>query len=402
MRGLGAPLRAPGFARLLLSYTVNEIGDSIGLVALSVLVFDRTGDALATAAFFIGTKFLPAFLAPAVTARVDQLPVRGVLPGLYVAEALTFLLLSLQVESFSLVLVILLGAVDGTLALAGRGISRGAVAAILAPRGLLREGNALMNVAFGLASVTGLAAGGLLVSAASLRTALLLDAVSFLLIAILLAASRDLPRAPEERDPFLARLRGGLAYVRGAPTIRALLAWQALALLFFTIVIPIEVVYATETLEAGSAGFGALLATWSAGILVGGLTYVRIRRGSAALLVLGSTALIGVAYAGMGVVRSLPAACAFALVGGFGNGIQWVAVMTLLQEATPADLQARVSGLLESIGAAVPGVGYLLGGVLTTLASPPVAYLTAAGGVGALVLAGLVVTQRRRSRMAAG
>jgi len=402
MRGLGAPLRAPGFARLLLSYTVNEIGDSIGLVALSVLVFDRTGDALATAAFFIGTKFLPAFLAPAVTARVDQLPVRGVLPGLYVAEALTFLLLSLQVESFSLVLVILLGAVDGTLALAGRGISRGAVAAILAPRGLLREGNALMNVAFGLASVTGLAAGGLLVSAASLRTALLLDAVSFLLIAILLAASRDLPRAPEERDPFLARLRGGLAYVRGAPTIRALLAWQALALLFFTIVIPIEVVYATETLDAGSAGFGALLATWSAGILVGGLTYVRIRRGSAALLVLGSTALIGVAYAGMGVVRTLPAACAFALVGGFGNGIQWVAVMTLLQEATPADLQARVSGLLESIGAAVPGVGYLLGGVLTTLASPPVAYLTAAGGVGALVLAGLVVTQRRRSRMAAG
>ena len=50
------------------------------------------------------------------------------------------------------------------------------------------------------------------------------------------------------------------------------------------------------------------------------------------------------------------------VVGGAGNGIQWVAVMTALQEATPTEYQARMSGLLESIGAAMPGVGFLLGG----------------------------------------
>ena len=39
--------------------------------------------------------------------------------------------------------------------------------------------------------------------------------------------------------------------------------------------------------------------------------------------------------------------------------------MTALQEATPSDYQARVVGLLESSLAAMPGVGYLIGGILT-------------------------------------
>ena len=56
------------------------------------------------------------------------------------------------------------------------------------------------------------------------------------------------------------------------------------------------------------------------------------------------------------------------MLGGTGNGVQWVAVVTALQEATPIDLQARVVGLLESLGAAMPGVGFLLGGALTTVA----------------------------------
>ena len=44
--------------------------------------------------------------------------------------------------------------------------------------------------------------------------------------------------------------------------------------------------------------------------------------------------------------------------------------MTALQEATPDDLQARITGLLESIASAMTGVGFLIGGVVTAIASP--------------------------------
>ena len=61
------------FGRLLATYTVNEIGDAVGVVALAVLVYDRTQAVAPTAAIFLAAKFLPALLAPLLTARVDQL-----------------------------------------------------------------------------------------------------------------------------------------------------------------------------------------------------------------------------------------------------------------------------------------------------------------------------------------
>ena len=58
----------------------------------------------------------------------------------------------------------------------------------------------------------------------------------------------------------------------------------------------------------------------------------------------------------MASAGTLLVACLVSVVGGAGNGVQWVAVMTALQQVTPQEYQARVSGLLESIGAAVPGL----------------------------------------------
>src|SRR3954451_19927360 len=68
-----APLRVRPFARLLVSYTVNDLGDVMAVVALSILVFDRTQSAVSTAGFFVAAKSAPAVLAPVFTARVDQL-----------------------------------------------------------------------------------------------------------------------------------------------------------------------------------------------------------------------------------------------------------------------------------------------------------------------------------------
>jgi len=76
-----APLRVPAFGRLLFSYTTNSIGDYVGLVALAVLVYHETEDPLATTALFISAQFLPAFVAPVLTAKVDQLALRRVLPA---------------------------------------------------------------------------------------------------------------------------------------------------------------------------------------------------------------------------------------------------------------------------------------------------------------------------------
>ena len=58
------------FRRLATTYAVNELGDWMGIVALSVLVFELTGSAMATTLLFLGTGFLPALMTPFFVARL--------------------------------------------------------------------------------------------------------------------------------------------------------------------------------------------------------------------------------------------------------------------------------------------------------------------------------------------
>jgi MFS family permease len=384
-----APLRVRSFKPLVAAYTINEAGDWLGLVALSVLVFRETDSALALTGLFLAANLVPAVLAPLLTARIDRAAVGRALPTIYLVEGGIFIGLALLADSFSLPAVLALALVDGVLLLTARALSRAAVATTLEPHGLLREGNAIVNVGFAAATAAGPALGGVVVAGRGVADALLFDAASFAVIAALLTLARGLPEARPESEPLLARVREGFAFVWRDVYLRTLVGGQALAFVFFTTVLPIEVVYAKESLATTSAGFGALLAAWGAGIVIGSLVYVLVKARSAIGLILASSAAVGIAYLGMAAAGTLLVACALCVLGGTGNGVQWIAVVTALQQNTPGELQARVSGLLESIGAAMPGLGYVLGGAIVALASPRTAFAVAGVGVMALVAVGL-------------
>src|SRR6202035_2311590 len=99
---------------------------------------------------------------------------------------------------------------------------------------------------------------------------------------------------------------------------------------------------------------GALLAAWGVGMVVGAVAYAAASR-LRLLLVLGlSTALIGAGYAGLALAPSLALACAFSALGGLGNGAQWIAVVTAVQEAVSASAQSSVMAVLESINQVMP------------------------------------------------
>jgi MFS family permease len=381
-------LRVRGFAALATSYAINEMGDNLGVIALAILVLDRTDSALAVTALFVAGKFIPAFAAPALTAGLDHARVSRVLPALYTLEAGAFAGLAAIADAFWLPAVLAFAFADGLLALTARGLSRGAIAAVLTPHDALREGNAVINVAFAVMSAAGPVAAGLIVHEWGVATALWADAASFLAVALLLLASaRSLPEpATGPRESWRARVRDGLDYVRGHPTAGRLIAGQSVAILFFTLIVPIEVVYAKETLDSSSLGFGLLIASWGVGIVLGSALFARLRTTSLGTLVLVSTAAIGAGYAVMAGAPTLLVACLGSVVGGTGNGVQWVAVMTALQEAVGERYQARAAGLLESAAAAVPGVGYLIGGALTAAVSPRLAYAVSALGVAVVVL----------------
>jgi MFS family permease len=181
------------------------------------------------------------------------------------------------------------------------------------------------------------------------------------------------------------RLRSGLAYIREQGTLKLLLIAQGAVLIFFSAVLPIEIVYVKETLGAGDSGYGLLLASWGIGMVVGGTIFATLRRAPLGPLLFFSTLAVGAGYLGMAVAPSLGIACVAAVLGGTGNGVQWVTMVNTIQELTVASMQARVMSVLESIARATPAIGYLAGGLIASFAEPRATFFFAGAGVVALV-----------------
>lgn len=375
------PLRLPAFRRIAVGFTINTLGSWIGVVALSILVFDRTGSALATACLFIALRLPQTLLGPLLTSRLEAIRADLALPVIYGTEAAIFVGLAWTATHFSLPLALALGAADGILAVVAVALMRGATAAMLMSDGMLRRGNAILNVGFSAGVALGPALAGVMIATLGVSSALLVDAASFALIGLIVVTVRGLHVERSPSRDWRARFRSGTDAAWGRPTVRRLIIAEACALVFFYAIVPIEVVFAKHTLGAGDSGYGFLLAAWGAGMVLGSIGFTRLRSVKLTVMLLLSTALIGLGYGGLALSRTLVVACVFSAIGGTGNGAQWVAFVTLIQESIPATAQSTVMSLVEAMADAMLAVGFLLGGVVATVGSPRIAYAMSAVGV---------------------
>ena len=80
--------------------------------------------------------------------------------------------------------------------------------------------------------------------------------------------------------------------------------------------IPIEVIYAKQTLGASDSGYGLLLASWGVGMVLGSIVFAAVRRAPLPLLLFFSTLAVGAGYLGLAAAPTLALACAASVVGG--------------------------------------------------------------------------------------
>ena len=388
MAGMRDTLRIAEFRALLISYVINRAGDVFGALALAVVVLTTTRSAIAIAALFLATQFLPGLVGPFVVARIGAIPPGRILPLCYVVEACLFLVLAAISRHVGVTLIVALAFVDGTLAFAARSVTRATTASTLVPHDLMPEGKAAFNLALGAATVAGPVLGGVVLALLGPATALVADGLSFLVAAILIACTPGL-RARHESDAIgttrSRQLRASVGYIAGHSKLRVLIFGEGIAFIFFYLVVPVTVVYATRSLHAGPAGYAAILASWGAGAVIGSTMHIRLARRIGHATILLSTAAVAVAYLGTALAPTLLLACAASVIGGIGNGTQWASVETAVHQFVEEHFRLRVAAILESMAAVAPGVGIILGGALTALFSPRAAYLAAGLGLVALI-----------------
>ncbi len=428
------PLRSAQLRRIVVAYTVNRLGTWFGFIALAVAVFDHTHSAIAVAVLLIAGQVLPAFLVPALVARVEASSRGGELSRLYLFEAVaTASLAGLLLWHFWLPGVLLLVALDGTAALAASALLRAAAAhsardwahahhgqtdpvaenlpahtyagqagaaLVLGEQGIEggdagsngidareagaaeaeRRANAALNIGFAVTFTLGPALAGLVVPTFGAPAALLIDTASFVICGAMLFDCK--PHVEDgEASSVRARLQAAWRYINDTTTLRRLLLAQAVAFVFFEFSPPIEVAYAKVSLHAGAGGYGVLLGVWGLGVAIGSVIFARSIKRSLGVLLSASTLAVGLAYLGWAAAPTLAVACVAGLVGGIGNGIQWAALISAVQRLTPQNLQGRMMGAVESIGAICPAIGFMLGSAITALSSPRSALLVA--GLGA-------------------
>ena len=376
---------------LLVSDGLSTLGDQVARIAVALLVLDRSGSALAASATYALSYLTWMLAGPLLSGLSDRYPRRALMVLCDLLRAALVALLA--IPGLSLWWVFGLLTLVGVLAPPSEA-ARSALLADLLTGERYVVANALSNIVGQAGQVFGFLLGGALVVAIDVEGALLVDAATFLVSAVLvrlLVAEQPFERIRTEGGSARVEAVAGVRLVMGDARLRALLGW---GLLTACAVIATEGLAVSVADEGGGGPFaaGVLTAAVPVGFLVGSALLLRVppvRREALFPWLVVSSCLPLLATA---VVSDLRLLAVLWVLAGMGNSLQLVANSAFVQ-AVPAHLRGRAFGFAGAALFAVQGVVLLVAGGLAELAGPRPAVAMVAAGALLCVLA-VAVTRR--------
>ncbi|WP_165865780.1 MFS transporter [Vallicoccus soli] len=415
--GGGTPAPAPGgaaparatfrdvlavreFRALWGAHLLSVLGDQLALVALAVLVFERTGSPLLTAAAY-AVSYLPwAVAGPLLSGLADRVPRRSLMVAADLVRAVLLLLMALPGVPLQVLLLLLLLA---ELCAPPFAAARAAALPDVLPGDRYVVGSAVTTVTTQVAQAAGFALGGLLVAVLGARGALALDAVTFLasaaLVRLLVGEHRP-PRAASLRADaagtaawLRAEARGLVASSREGLALlahrRDLLTLAGLGWLCAFYVVPEGLAAPwADALGGGEREVGLLLAAAPAGSVVGALVLSRLVDPPRRLALMGPLAVLGCAALALSLLRpGLVGSLALLAVSGAAAAYQLPANAAFVA-AVPPESRGQAFGLVQSGINVVQGAAILLAGAVAQAVDVLVVVGTAGllGCVAALLL----------------
>ena len=279
------------FLRFWAGQTISNLGSSVTLFALPLLVFKLTGSPLnlgATSA----TSFLPYLLFGLVIgAWVDRVDRKRLMIAVDVARALLIAAIPLLADTGHLRVgwIYLVAFLQSTLTIAFDAAEFAAIPSLVEGKDDLVTANGRIQASYYAAQVAGPLLAGLLIATISVQQVFWLDALSFLASAGSLAMVRR--RFNVERDTGTTAAEGaargraifrevgeGLRYVLGHPVLRSISAMMAIINLLGSTVYAQLVLFAKDRLAATDTQVGLLFSAGSLGVVALSLAAGRLRR----------------------------------------------------------------------------------------------------------------------------
>lgn len=370
-----SPLFRRDYALIWTAGLVSDTGDWLLMIALPLFAFSATGSALGASAVFLA-ELIPMLLAGTfLGVLVDRWDPRRTMIVVALIQGVALLpLLAASPDRMGIVYAV--AAVQACLGAMLNPARQSMVPRLLQPDELGR-GNALLAIADNLARLVGSPLGGLAFAVGGLPGVVIVDAVSFLVTALLVAFTRPLPpvvavgaeSAPAVERRLLREWVEGIATVVRSRELRTIAVIAVLGSIAQGVFLVLFIVYVTQDLGANDTEVGLLRGVQAIGGVLGGLlTGMLIRRFSPRWL-------IGVGYLVFGALSLLtwnlaPVTTAVWVYAGLfiAMGLPAVATatgeITLVQTVTPRATLGRVIAAVTTLSGAAQGVGLLVAGLI--------------------------------------
>ncbi len=394
----GALWRHPDFLKLWSAQTVSAFGARItreGLPLAAVMTLDASPAQLGVlAALSMGPGLLVGLVAGGFVDRTSR---RAILIG---TDLLRFAVLMtvpmaawlhlLGMEQLYIVAA-LVGAATVLFDLADRAF----LPSLVEPDTLM-EGNTKLTVTQSTAEIGGPAVAGVLFQLLTAPFAIAIDAVTYLVSALLLGGIKARETAVEQpagSQHWAADLAFGWRTVMAEPRVRPLLFLFALQMTFFAFFGSLYALFALRTLGLTPAALGVTIAVGGIGALLGAVLAPRITRVlgvGPAIIVCGAIAAASfflIPFAPADPVWGMVFLMASQLVGDAFGVAAMIPTTTLQQTLIPEDALGRVGAIFQIARGAGFIIGALICGALATVVGVREALVTACVG---LLLAELI------------
>ena len=400
--GFAAALAVSEYRALWAAEAQSVVGDQLAKVALSVVVYQRTGSAGLTALSY-AALMLPALVAgPLLSGLADAYPRRTVMVACATVQAVLVAAMAIPgtptVALFALIVAV-------QFVQAPFMAAQAAVLPVVLAGEAYQAGQALRQITRQAGTLVGLAFGGIAVAVLGVSTALAIDAMTFVLAAAVIRigtvhrAAAVTARGRRERHG--SGMRQGAVLIWRDPALRALVGLTWLA--GFAVVPEALMVPFASSVGAGPAAVGWLLAVESAAMVAGAFLLVQLVPTQARLRLLGPLAVLTVTpLIGYAAHPNLLGALILLALSGAFAAYQVTASATFM-ERLPDAQRGQAYGIARSGLIAVQGLGMLAGGAVAELTGSVTTTIALAGVAGTLaaVLAAAGWHRAQASRPAA-
>ena len=396
-------LRIPVMRRVWYAQVISLFGDFLALFAvIAVVSFRMHGTAAQLTGLQIAYMLPIVFVGPIAGVFVDRWPLKPTLIASDLIRACLALLLIPATSIWQVYAVLAaLSCVSAFFGPAQTVTIRSHV-----PTTGLMSANALMQIAFMGSRIVGPATAGAIVAAFTPKVCYLIDVISFLLSASLIAsvaivrpASLQAPTGSSSNriHAIWIDMKAGMSFILHHAAILFFVLAMAAGLFTIGCFGPLISLYVRDTLHASAGLFGYVSGMVGVGLLVGTQVVRQLaRKTSDTGLVLWGLVGIGAGVLLLGAVPHIAATLTATFTIGFAFAAIMVPAQTLIQRETPPDMLGRVG----STNASVIFLGQILGlavsGVLAELVGVRTVFFLCAGLSVALAAGGRMFLQSKK------